>query len=451
MICLPLLGILAGYILMERPVTFQINGETREVNTRALTVRGALRSAGVKLIPLDQVSPAPATWLSRTTEIVVETARRVLIYSDPEGMIVEVITPAKTAAGILETAGLRVNEGDRLRVNGDDLALDAEIPLKGNFTLQYSPAVTINLTQGGEIFNLPVSPAPLGLALWQTGVQVRGGDDLSLPFESQVTNDLSVTLTRGMSLTITADGRTVTTYAASPTVGGALALTGISLQDLDYSKPAETEPLPVDGVIEVVRVREEVLMVQQYIPFETRYEVDSSLTMGTTQVITPGVDGVQAARVRVRYENGVEVSRTAEETVLLSAPVTSVVARGSGGSSGIIDTPAGSLPYFMSFPVTVTSYSPCNSGVSTCYPYAADGSVVQKGIIAVHSDWYKVLKGKRFYIPGYGIGRVADTGVYPYNHSWIDLGYTDAEFELEAFTKHGLIVYLLDSAPSFVP
>lgn len=452
MICLPLLGILAGYILMERPVTLHVNGETREVNTRALTVRGALRSAGIDILPQDLVEPASGSWLSRTTEITVETARRVFIYTDPDGALLEVVTPAKTAAEILSVVGLQFGEGDRVRVNGDDQPLDVEIPIKGDLTLQYTPAVTISLTQGGEQFDLQVSPAPLGQALWLAGVQVRGGDSLSASFDTPVTADLALTLTRGTPLSITADGRTITTYVAASTVGQALALAGVPLQDMDYSKPAEDESLPADGKIEVIRVREEVLQEEQYIPYDTVYQPDASLNLGADKEITPGQYGLEVARVRVRYENGVEISRIAEQTVLLYAPVDRVVAAGTNGSSGTLDTPSGPLAYALAITgVTVTSYSPCNSGVNECLYQTADGSVVQKGVIAVHLAWYRQLKGKRIYIPGYGIGRVADTGAYPYNSRWVDLGFTDAEFDLEAFTKQNITVYLLDPAPGFVP
>jgi hypothetical protein len=51
------------------------------------------------------------------------------------------------------------------------------------------------------------------------------------------------------------------------------------------------------------------------------------------------------------------------------------------------------------------------------------------------------------YVPGYGVGIIADTGAYPYNHNWVDLGYTDEEFELYAKFIPSITVYLLAPAP----
>jgi 3D (Asp-Asp-Asp) domain-containing protein len=76
---------------------------------------------------------------------------------------------------------------------------------------------------------------------------------------------------------------------------------------------------------------------------------------------------------------------------------------------------------------------------------------VKKGVIAVHLAWYRLLKGSQLYVPGYGIGTIADTGAYPYNNYWIDLGFTDAEFALYGKFYKSITVYFLAPAPPNVP
>jgi hypothetical protein len=71
-------------------------------------------------------------------------------------------------------------------------------------------------------------------------------------------------------------------------VGQALRENGITLQNLDYSVPGDESPLPADGKIKVVRVREEIVVNQQALPFDTEYVSDNTLELGQTKIITEG-------------------------------------------------------------------------------------------------------------------------------------------------------------------
>ncbi|MBK7320626.1 hypothetical protein [Candidatus Villigracilis affinis] len=58
--------------------------------------------------------------------------------------------------------------------------------------------------------------------------------------------------------------------SAARTVGGALAEAGMPLIGLDTSFPLESEALPIDGQIRVVRVQEIISVALEPIPFETQ-------------------------------------------------------------------------------------------------------------------------------------------------------------------------------------
>ena len=48
---------------------------------------------------------------------------------------------------------------------------------------------------------------------------------------------------------------------------------------MDYSLPAESHALPVDGKIKVVRVTETVTMSEESIPFGSRTELSAALAL----------------------------------------------------------------------------------------------------------------------------------------------------------------------------
>lgn len=430
LICLALIGVLTGYILMERQLTISVNGEAREINTRALNVRGALRSAGIKLTALDEVSPAASSWLSRTTYIEVNLARRVQVFNESDRSLVEVVTAASTPADMLEAAGITASAQDLVRLNGLPVELNEPVLTSGQVSLQYRPAVTLSVTLDGNSQTFATSAATLGQALWQQGIKLHGGDDLDQPLDANPAELTQVTIHSAVPLIITADGRDLNTFIAAPSIGEALAKAGISLQDLDYSKPTENEPLPADGRIFVVRVREEILSEQQTIAYETQSTVDPTLAAGQTQVVTTGENGLQLARVAVRYEDGLEVSRETLSTVVIKAAVNAVIKTGSKAvAQTTTNADCAAYTYYLALPVTLTSYSPCNLGTDYCGYITASGAELRKGLLGVHRDWYNVLKGTEICIPGYGVGTVADIGVYQNNHNWIDLGYTDAEYD----------------------
>jgi uncharacterized protein YabE (DUF348 family) len=445
-ISLPLIGLLAGYLLMGRTVQAVVDGEKLEIRTRVLTVGAALRSAGVSLDEGDQVIPPVDTWLSQVDEIQVNSVRLVRVLVEPAGDLLEVQTALLTPAEILALAGLVPEADDRVSVEGVDIALEAPLAYNGEVVLQYHPAVTLTLTLGGDEQSFTTTAPNLAEALWEAGILLRAGDSVSPSIDTLLTTDLEVEVKRGRELEITADGETFTGYSAAETIGAALADNGVSLQDLDYSLPALSDALPADGIIRVVRVTEELIMQQSTIPYESELQADDTMEIGTREVIEPGAVGISADRVLVRYEDGEEVSRVNEGSMVIAEPLMRVVHYGTKIVDKVMDTPDGPITYYMAVNVVATSYSPCRSGVpGKCYPGTSYGLPVQKGVIGVHRSWYYMFAGSQIYVPGYGVGTIADIGYYPYSAYWIDLGYSDADYVSWGSTN--VTIYFLSPAP----
>jgi uncharacterized protein YabE (DUF348 family) len=448
---LPIAGILAGYLLLARPVTLTIDGVEQTIISRALIVRGVLRGAGIQVSKSDEVTPAVGKWVDRNTKIIFNHAGLVQVWVEPGGRVIPVNTLAKTPLEIVTAAGFTPGEGDEYRINGQLVQPSETLEKTKGMVLQYNPAVNISVLVDGETLVVSTAAATIGEALFQAGVTFFNGDTVSPSTDARPVNGLEVVVSRGKLLEIQVDGLVFEVNSNAGTVGEALAQGGVALQDLDYSKPAETDPLPEDGKIEVVRVNEEIILEQSTIPYTVEYVADESLELDQTSVKTVGSYGLQAKRIRVRYENGKEVKRTDEGTVILKEPVARQEAYGTQIVLRTLDTPEGTITYYRAITVTATSYSPCNLGVSWCNNETASGTTVHRGIIAVHLDWYRILKGTKMYVPGYGVGIIADTGVYPYNHSWVDLGFTDAEFALYGKFYPSITVYLLAPVPANVP
>lgn len=417
---------LGGLAALRKSVTVEVDGETRQVMTFAWTVEGALRSAGIQTGPNDRVEPAPETRLTRGAVIRVSRAVDVSILY--QGVPLPLQTGERVPARLLELAGVPYTPGDLLLLNGQQVLPDMPLPPAYRYALQIQKGVQITLIEGDQRREIVSAAATLGKALWEAGVRLQPGDRISIAPDRPMLEPVEVRLFRAAPLTIQVGDQELHTHTAAGTVGLALAEAGISLQGLDRSEPPEDAPVPAGGKVRVVRVREETVLTQTAIPFTNETQPDPDTELGQKRVIQAGVAGIQAARERVRYEDGQEVGRSREAEWVASQPKAQIVGTGTKVVVKSLDTPDGPVEYYRAVSVYATSYSPCRQGMGKCSKSTSSGIPLTKGVVAVTLPWYRQFAGQRVYIPGYGVGVIGDVGGGIPGKYWVDLGYDEENF-----------------------
>ena len=217
------------------------------------------------------------------------------------------------------------------------------------------------------------------------------------------------------------NGNTHQVRTVANTVGEALAQAGFALQGLDYSIPAENAPIPKDGNIRVVKVIEDVIIDQTDTPFTKQYQAVEDLEIDRQEIVQAGVPGINARRIRVRYEDGQEISRQVEEEWVARLPQPQITGYGTKITPLTIDTPDGTITYWRAIQMYAVSYHPGETGGNV----TASGMTVQKGVAAVDTRYIPFFT--RLYIPGYGEAVAADTGGGVVGRI-IDLAYPDSEY-----------------------
>lgn len=327
-------------------------------------------------------------------------------------------------------------------------------PTGGSAPLANPPTATaqvwqVTLLTPDSQTTFSTSAATVGQALQEMGLVLGQGDFTWPPPETALSADLTVEYRPARLITVRVDGQELSLRANGETVGAALASAGIPLVGLDTSLPAESAPLPADGVIQIVRVRESLSLLQKSIPFQTQYVEAPEVPLGVEEILAPGRPGVLLTRTRIRYEDGLETARFEEAEAVVQPPQDRLSGRGTKIS--LLAVPGQeNLQYWRAISMYATSYSPCRSGVpGRCFSGTALGLPVKRGVVAMSRLWYNQLAGSQVYIPGYGVAVVADVGGgFPDGRAWIDLGFSDADFE----TWSGWItVYFLAPAPAAVP
>jgi uncharacterized protein YabE (DUF348 family) len=433
--------VLAGWFTFhQKTVILEVDGDLQNLSTRALTVGAALDQAGVTYTDADSLDPSPGSLLWDGMNLVVWHASQVTIQDGLESTTLA--STANSPAEWLLAAGLSLNEGDRLFVDGVEIPASQTLPYAPAHLVEIRRPLDIELLQDGRSRTFTTTALTVGEALTEAGVTLYPTDRLDPPLDTPLNAPLTVTLLSSRPLTIQVGQAFIQARASADTVGAALAQAGLSLQGLDYSLPAETEPVPADGKIRVVRVLEELNLETETIPFDTIFQAQADMDIDIQKVVQFGQSGLAASRTRIRYEDGAEISRSQEAKQILQEPVSQIEGFGTRITVQTMSAPEGTVEYYRALDFYATSYYPKMTS-PPWYGAVACGGKWQPGYVAVDLNY--VPCGTRLYIPGYGFAVAMDTAYI--SGAWIDLGYPDDGYVI--WHRH-VTVYFLTPIPAQV-
>jgi uncharacterized protein YabE (DUF348 family) len=420
-----LIGMLLITLSLNKTVILVVNGVTEEVPTWAITVKGVLRSQDIQLTEYERLSPGPATMLWGGERIILNMSNTVEVILNGNSESLQ--TAERHPENILLDLGWELYPKDRVFLDGMLIEEGQKLSLGESHQIELRQGTPVTLQTETGTIRFITDGDTLEEALQMEGIEIFEADQLSRDLDtSLVGSPITVNLVRARPLMVRLADEMITIRHTSETVGGALAQGGIALQGLDYSLPAEQEPIPENNLVEIVRVREEILLKQEQIQFSSEYQPADDLPLDQLQILTGGEYGLQAQRLRILYENGEEVSRELEKEWMIMEPSPRIIGYGTQVSLQTANTPDGQITYWRSITAYATSYDETCPG---CDLITASGSVLNKGTIAVKLDWYRYMKGMRVYIPGYGFGTIEDVGGgVPWSTNWVDLGYRHKDY-----------------------
>ncbi len=435
------LGIVLITLSLHKTVFLVINGKAEDISTYALTVNSLLKSQDLHLTEDERISPAPGTILWGGELVILEFANSVEITVD--GDVHTLLTAERRPENILLDLGMMLFPKDRMLVDGVTIGNKTLLSLGKShqiLVLRGTP-ITIAFENGDQQF---ISDADtLSEALENEGIEVFEADQLSKPLDTLLNgSSIIVSLIRAEPLLVHLADEIVTIRTTANTVGAALTQGGLALQGLDYSIPSELEPLPENDQVQIIRVREEILLKQEQIQFSSEYQPADDLALDQLQIMTGGEYGIQAQRLRIVYEDGREISRDLEKEWIIRDPGPRIIGYGTQINIETANTPDGQITYWRKITAYATSY---NENCPGCNNFTSSGAYLKKGVIAVKLDWYRYMQGMRVYIPGYGFATIEDVGGgVPWSANWVDLGYRSENY---VPWSENVTVYFLAPAP----
>jgi len=360
------------------------------------------------------------------------------------GQVITLHSEERVPSALLAQAGIKLNPQDRLLVNGLTVPLDQSL-INTPLTLQIQRAFAITLVTPDGEKKIQTTASTVGEVLENASVWLHDGDRIFPRLSTPIKEGMRITLFPTQQLTINVDGKSMQVQSSAGTVGQALAEAGVPLLGLDYSVPAENEPLPSDGQINIVRVSESVLLAQKPIPFTSETQASAKIPLDQTQILQPGETGLNIQRFRIRYADGKEISRLTDSETMVRPPKTRILGYGTKVEIKTAVVDGRQIEYWRAVQMYASSYSPCRSGGDRCYTGTASGKSLRKGMVGMRYDWYLSMGGQQLFIPGYGYATVEDVCGGCKGKPWIDLGYSDSDWKQ---WNSWVTVYFLTPVPA---
>lgn len=320
------------------------------------------------------------------------------------------------------------------------LTLSQSVFAKTTYVISDGTQVTVHTTFETDPYNV----------LKEAGVELDHIDTYSVAPGTGVSE---ITVQRGQRITIELFGEILQVVSYNETVGQLLERLALDLgENTHISIP--TNAITTEGMlIEILGPGIGTDTYTQEIPFETVYQNTNYLPKGKEVILTKGVNGTLLCTDELSLVNGIEQSRVRVSEEVTLAPVTQIVAVGTGNGKpksgapligdGVIITPQGKVLNFDSVGVfEATAYM-------TMPPYTYDttatGTKVHVGTIAV--DPKVIPYGTKMYIVSvdgtivYGEGTAEDCGPAIKNDR-IDVFYHTFS-ECSKFARRDCYVYFL--------
>lgn len=431
LLALSLLGIgglvAVGFLAAQGQYTIYDGDTAVSVSGSFATVQEVIAAAGLELRPEDLVIPARGSAAAVDTAIQIRRARAVTLRVE-DGGTRTLWTQAPSLGLFLEEAGLDVQRTSQIFADRVQIPFSAlyQAPLPNEVEIGHFRTVTI-MDRGQQRILRTAAPT-VGAALAEAGVTLYAADGVEPPLGSWLEPEMIIQVRRSMPLVIQVDGRIIQTRSHQTNALDVLAEAGIGLVGEDFTQPGPRSLLRPNDTITVIRVTEDFRIADTPIPFQIVWQATDTLDLDQRAIISYGQPGILRQRLRVRYENGVEVSQTPDGEWVAREPINEVIGYGTRINLGIVDTPEGPREYWRVVRMRVTSYTAATSGKSPGEPgygVTASGRPAGFGIVAI--DRSIVPFRSQVFVPGYGVALAGDTGG-GVRGRWIDLGYNENNF-----------------------
>ncbi|HET6445322.1 MAG TPA: ubiquitin-like domain-containing protein [candidate division Zixibacteria bacterium] len=438
-----LAGASAWFWLQKDEYTVYDGDAAVTIQGRYDTVEDVLNATGIQVGPYDLVSPTASTVLESGGEIHVKRARRIEVQTDDGTELFW--THETQLSPFFQENGIVVGPSHDIRVGNSQLGFEDIVSAELADQIFITRFKTIEIDDDGRSQSVRTDVESVGEALAEAGITLLNSDTLEPSAEAWLTPGLIIQITRSDPVIVSVDGQFISQRTNFTRTADILSEAGIALGELDYSIPGPEFVNFPGNIIRIVRVTEEYLLEDEVVPYDSLFQGTDQLELDERAILAAGEPGLLRRRIRIRYEDGVEIGRFADGEWVEKEAVDEVTGFGTRIEIRVLETSEGSYEYWRAVRMRATAYTASSSGKPPEHPaYGITASGVSAGTGVVAVDPKVVPFRSWVYVPGYGIGFAGDTGG-GVKGRWIDLGYD--EDELVAWNGYADVYYLTPVPP----
>lgn len=251
------------------------------------------------------------------------------------GAVTEITsTTGKTVAQALEAAEIKLGEKDETKPAADTKLTEdiTEIVVK-----RYAKVTVVYGDQKKEVELVGGTVAD---AVKEAALTSEKGVAPDVPETDYLKDGMTITLTKGLTVSLTVDGETKEITTPGMTVKEFLAAQKITLGENDEVSEKLDAALTDGMKIVVKRVEYKEETKTEKISYETEDQYSDSMASGESKVTREGVDGEKKVTYKVKYVDGKEESREKIKEEVTKEAVNKIVTHGT--NSGSADNGSGS-------------------------------------------------------------------------------------------------------------
>ncbi|MGI6153364.1 MAG: G5 domain-containing protein [Christensenellaceae bacterium] len=266
------------------------------------------------------------------------------------------------------------------------------------------PTVPVTLHDNGRVMEADTTARTVEEFLVDNNVTLGPDDVLDNDLLDPVTGGMEIIIRRAMPVTVATKESEIEVSMVSGTVEDALALAGVEVDESDEVYPVLTAYVRSGMEIDHIHVDADITTEIQPIPFKEVYVENSDIEKGQQEISRPGEPGEMEIVSEQVYKNDILTSDKVISETVIKEPVEQIVQLGTWVP--VIMPDGGKAKFTMQMEVTAYC-SQCNTGNKTAIGTYPSGGYT----VAAKNN--KLPYGTSIYVPGFGYGRVEDTGGFP--------------------------------------
>jgi len=308
---------------------------------------------------------------------------------------------------------------------------------------------TVVIAHDGQEVEVSTFSNTVGAILRKQGIEIREEDKVLPEINEKVDDGARIIISRAFQVQLVDQGEEKTILTAEESVFDLLKSLNIQLKDEDRIEPEVSTLLAPGSVVKIIRVSEEYLVENQEIPYQTVVKYSDSLEHGKSKVVQEGTKGLKEVKLRIVYEDGIEVGREIVDETVHQQAVNEIVEK---GTLNYIVTSRGEVArYKQVLTMNATAYdagfeSTGKNPGDKYYGITRSGTKVRPGVVAV--DPKVIPLGTKLYVEStdgtssYGYASAEDTGSAIKGNK-IDLFFESRSDALK-FGRRTVKVYILE-------